>query len=126
MFHHFPEEPGVGADCLVRSTDFNYRYEQEPGDSRNPIHTVLISVTQCAYRRDGDAGYLKRNLPPLELEYSQAQIHEDILDLDPESLENLPQGLDNAKYRWVDLDGEGLSGILTEQGRGWFYKRNRP
>jgi hypothetical protein len=21
MFHHFPEEEGVGLDCLVRSTD---------------------------------------------------------------------------------------------------------
>ena len=27
-------------------------------------------------------------------------------------------------YQWVDLDGEGLSGILTEQADGWFYKRN--
>ena len=24
MFHHFPGEPGVGRDCLVRSTDFTY------------------------------------------------------------------------------------------------------
>ena len=24
----------------------------------------------------------------------------------------------------MDLDGEGLSGILTEQADGWFYKRN--
>ena len=28
------------------------------------------------------------------------------------------------RYQWVDLDGEGLSGILTEQADGWFYKRN--
>ena len=27
-------------------------------------------------------------------------------------------------YRWVDLDGEGLSGVLTEQGGAWFYKPN--
>src|SRR5262249_33745679 len=26
--------------------------------------------------------------------------------------------------QWVDLDGEGLSGVLTEQGNGWYYKRN--
>jgi Salmonella virulence plasmid 65kDa B protein len=25
MFHHFPDEPGVGQDCLVRSTDFVFR-----------------------------------------------------------------------------------------------------
>jgi len=27
-------------------------------------------------------------------------------------------------YRWVDLNGEGLSGILTEQADAWFYKPN--
>ena len=32
--------------------------------------------------------------------------------------------MDGSAYQWVDLDGEGLSGVLTEQGGGWFYKRN--
>src|SRR4030095_16578473 len=31
---------------------------------------------------------------------------------------------DGAAYRWVDLEGEGLEGILSEQADGWFYKRN--
>ncbi len=26
---------------------------------------------------------------------------------------------------WLDLDGEGLSGVLTEQAGGWYYKPNR-
>jgi len=47
-----------------------------------------------------------------------------VREVNPASLENLPQGLDGTRYQWVDLDGEGLSGILTEQGGGWFYKRN--
>src|SRR5205814_415594 len=29
-----------------------------------------------------------------------------------------------AAYRWIDLHGEGIPGILTEQGEAWFYKRN--
>ena len=45
-------------------------------------------------------------------------------DVDAESLENLPIGLDGTVYQWVDLDGEGIPGILTEQAGGWFYKRN--
>jgi hypothetical protein len=32
--------------------------------------------------------------------------------------------LDEPNYQFVDLFNEGLSGILTEQGEGWFYKRN--
>ena len=32
--------------------------------------------------------------------------------------------MDGAAYQWVDLDGEGLAGVLTEQGGAWFYKPN--
>jgi len=55
MFHHFPDEVEVGANCLVRPTNFNYRYEQDPDDQRNPIHTVVTSVTQCGYRKQAMA-----------------------------------------------------------------------
>jgi len=123
MFHHFEGEAGVGKDCLVRSTDFQYSYEQDGADVRNPIYSQLLSVTQTGYKRDG-GGYLKKSLPPLEFTYSEPSIDETLLEVDPESLKNLPQGLDGTRYQWVDLDGEGLSGILTEQGGSWFYKRN--
>jgi hypothetical protein len=123
MFHHFPNEPDVGADCLVRSTDFTYSYEEDPSSARNPIFSFLRSVTQSGYRRH-NGGYLKKSLPPLEFEYTQPVVDETIHEVNPESLENLPYGLDNTRYQWIDLDGEGLSGILTEQAEGWFYKRN--
>ena len=123
MFHHFPDEEGVGQDCLVRSTDFTYAYEEQPADPRNPIFSFLLSVTQSGYKRQA-GGYLKKSLPPLEFQYSQPTIDETLHAIDPESLENLPYGLDGGRYQWVDLDGEGLSGVLTEQADGWFYKRN--
>lgn len=123
MFHHFPDEPDVGENCLVRSTDFNYAYE-EIDAKPNPIHTVLNSVTQSGYKKTAGNGYQKKSLPPLEFEYSQPTISEKIIEVDAESLENLPYGLDGSVYQWVDLDGEGLSGILTEQATGWFYKAN--
>ena len=47
-----------------------------------------------------------------------------MLTLDPDSLAGLPQGIDGSQYRWVDLDGEGLSGILADVGGAWNYKRN--
>src|SRR6185503_16861753 len=43
----------------------------------------------------------------------------------PESLENLPAAVGTDDYRFVDLDGEGISGVLTEQDSTWFYKPNR-
>ena len=124
MFHHFPDELGV-PDYLVRSTDFTYSYEDNPKNVRNPIYSFLNSVSQSGYaRQDNNGSYLKRSLPPLQFEYTQPVVQKSVHDVDPQSLENLPYGLDGSKYQWVDLDGEGLSGILTEQGDAWFYKRN--
>ena len=123
MFRHFPDED-IGANCLVRSTDFTYQYEQEPTDARNPIFSFLKSVSQIGYKRQDDDTYLSKSLPPLEFEYTQPIVQERVESIDTESLENLPQGLDAATYQWLDLDGEGISGILTEQADGWFYKPN--
>ena len=39
-------------------------------------------------------------------------------------LDDLPDGFDPRGLQWVDLDGEGLTGMLTESGGAWFYKRN--
>ena len=124
MFHHFPGEPGVEANCLVRSTDFNYSYENDPKNAKNPIYSFLESASHTSYKRKQGGGYLSKSLPPLEFKYTQPIIDEIIQEVDPESLENLPYGLDGSNYQWVDLDGEGLSGILTEQANDWFYKRN--
>ena len=124
MFHHFPDELGI-PDYLVRSTDFTYSYEENQTDSRNPIYSFLNSASQSGYvRQDNNGSYLKRSLPPLDFDYTKPVVQDAVHDVDPQSLENLPYGLDGSKYQWVDLDGEGLSGILTEQADGWFYKRN--
>jgi len=129
MFHHFPDEQDIGQNCLVRSTDFNYSYEADSANAQNPVFSFLLSATQTGYKRDGADGYLSKSLPPLEFEYSSVPTPEELQQqpiraIDNESLENLPFGLDGSNYLWVDLDGEGLSGILTEQADGWFYKRN--
>jgi len=114
MFHHF-SELGV-TPCLVRSTDFNH--------AQGPVASFITSVIQSGYKRIAGT-YRKKSLPPVEFEYSQAVIQENVCEVDAASLENLPQGLDHSRYQWADLDGEGLSGILTEQGGAWFYKRNQ-
>jgi RHS repeat-associated protein len=115
MFHHFSEELGT-EDYLVGSTEFTY--------NETPIASFMTSVMQSGYLRRNDGAYLKRSLPPLEFDYSEAVIQKRIHEVDAESLENLPYGLDGARYQWTDLDGEGISGILTEQSGAWFYKPN--
>jgi RHS repeat-associated protein len=123
MFHHFSDQPNVGLNCLVRSTDLDHSVVP-PADPTQPFYSYLLSVTQTGYVRNDAGGYLSKSLPPLEFEYTTAEIDETVRDVDAENIKNLPFGLDSFNYRWVDLDGEGLSGILTEQGGSWFYKPN--
>ena len=154
MFHRFPElasektssNPNPSAlPYLVRSTEFDYSdldYSQ-PFEIETEIEhkwstrfaSFIRAVTQSGYAQDlskpmlrQDTAryltYIKKSLPPLEFDYSRAIIQEDIKEIDAKSLENLPYGLDGTNYQWVDLDGEGVSGILTEQADAWFYKAN--
>ena len=129
MFHHFPAEPQVGADCLVRSTDFTYSYEDDPANAQNPVFSFLRRVQQTGYQRSGATSYLAKSLPPIDFEYTavltaQELQQQPIHEIEDESLENLPYGLDGLRYQWLDLDGEGLSGILVDHGEAWLYKGN--
>jgi hypothetical protein len=113
MFHRFPE---LGpAPCLVKSTDFSYREE--------PIASFLLSIENTGYQRT-PGGYDREKLPPLSFTYASAVLHESVQSVDGASLENLPQGGDGHLYQWTDLDGEGIAGLLTNQGDSWYYKRN--
>jgi RHS repeat-associated protein len=147
MFHHIPDLPTgeKGYDGLVRSTEFDYAdldyrlpvaiEDELAHEGSTRFASFIRAVTQSGYVRDDTqvvvgrdgvqyATYLKKSLPPLEFEYSKAAIQDQVLELDAASLENLPAGLDGSTYQWVDLDGEGVSGILTEQAGAWFYKPN--
>jgi len=114
MFHRFPE---LGqSPCLVSSTDFEF--------DQTPIASFLTSVTQSGYVQRPNGTYLKKSMPPVEFTYSKAVIEQRVRELDAESVENLPSGIDGSDYQWVDLDGDGVAGILSEQATAWFYKRN--
>ncbi|WON73555.1 SpvB/TcaC N-terminal domain-containing protein [Nitrosospira sp. Is2] len=115
MFHHFKEELAV-SDYLVRATHFSYREDDNA--------SFITRVTQSGYKLI-NGQYLQKALPPVDFEYSAAVIDETVREVDASSVENLPEGLDGNTYQLIDLDGEGLSGILTEQAGAWFYKRNQ-
>src|SRR5450755_2942191 len=121
MFPHFPEELGE-ENYLVRSTSFEYR--------EKPIGSFLEQVRQSGHTLAGDGRYLTRSLPKLDFSYASSPLENPdcegfkIQDVDEESLRNLPSGIDGGGYRFLDLDGVGISGVLTEQDQSWFYKPN--
>ncbi|OAL53574.1 SpvB domain-containing protein, partial [Pyrenochaeta sp. DS3sAY3a] len=122
MFHSFPDVLGP-EDRLIQETAFTYDQGQ--------VLSVMTRVTKSGYslQPDRSGKYLKKSLPPLDLEYSKPPTSEQLSQLaiqtfEPEDLENVPFGVDGSTYTWVDLNCEGTSGIFTEQADCWLYKKN--
>ncbi len=147
MFHSFKElsaEP-----CLVRATEFEYGdfdytdfNPASPHARKAERHHVgstragsfIQSVKQTAFARDPGAAvvqkngvsyftYFRKSVPPVEFEYTRVTVSDAVHEIDLRSLEHLPVGVDGSAYQFVDLDGDGLSGILTQQAEAWHYKR---
>ncbi|MCK6694183.1 MAG: insecticidal toxin complex protein, partial [Thermoanaerobaculia bacterium] len=83
----------------------------------------MVAATQRSYIREANDQYRFRSLPPMEFGYQELQWNTKVESVAPEDVANAPAGL-SAGYQWVDLYNEGIAGILTEQGEGWFYKEN--
>ena len=119
LFHRFPEELDTPR-YLVRSTELEYE--------QKGIGSFLVRAIQSGYARECEGRYLKKSMPALELSYSASPLEDESFDRKAElkdaEAQNLPEGIDGSDYRWLDLDGVGISGVLTEQGTGWYYKRN--
>jgi RHS repeat-associated protein len=115
MFHRFEE---LGPEPrLVRSTDFVYQERAHL--------SALVRVAQVGYRRDDRTGICERaSLPPLDLAYTERTIDLTVRSPDSAVLDGIPGGVDGVAARWVDLDGEGISGVLVPNDRGWHYKAN--
>ena len=108
MFHHFPAEARWRlAWCAHRTS---------PTSRVRSARIHYCQLTQSGYTSHGrTATYLKnacrRSSSPTARPRSTRPF-----TLDPASLENLPAAW-TGPTSGTDLDGEGLSGILTEQGR---------
>ena len=122
LFHHFPEEAEFGSEYLVRSMNLIYD-ASNINQSGNTEVSYLRSITQSGYIRKPGGTYAKKSLPPMEFDYQRLNWSEEIKSVSPDNIINAPAGLTN-NYQWVDLYGEGISGILTEEAAAWYYKSN--
>ncbi len=115
MFHHL-EELG-GEPSLVGISELNHR-EDRAG-------TTMEAIRYTGYRRDLETGRVsQRSLPSLRFQYTSPSVERSFEAVPKQTKENFPCGLGDSRYRWVDLCGEGLPGILTETDHAWYYKPN--
>lgn len=122
LFHVF-EELALRPDksdkkTLIKTINFDYDIATEQD------FTFLKTITSFGYIKKPDGSYADKNLPPIELEYQKHDWSKDVKTIDSNDLIHAPVGLDEEQYQFTDLYNEGLSGILTEQANGWFYKHN--
>ncbi len=124
MFHLFDELINIPTipvnSCLVRSLDFTYFHD---GSTALEEADFITKVIQKGYLITTSGTYQSQQLPAMQLSYNARVWDKTVHRVSPGDLENAPQGL-SGSYQWIDLWGEGIPGILTEQGQGWFYKSN--
>ncbi len=115
MFHHFPNELGID-NCLVKATHIEF--------DENTIATQVLSVTHMGYGIDEKGNNVSKSYPPVNFSYTQQKIDDTIYAIHSADLPHVPQGIDGQQYQFNDLYGEGLNGILKQNGTAWYYKRN--
>jgi RHS repeat-associated protein len=115
LYHHFTNTNEY--DGLVRSMDFDYDTSTEQD------FTFLKSITSYGYIKKADGSYSSKKLPAMEFEYQHHEWNTEIKTIHPEELVHSPSGI-GGKHQFIDLFNEGLSGILTEEANGWYYKHN--
>jgi RHS repeat-associated protein len=129
FFHSFtelnlPGPPGPQVPCLVRSLDLAYKQFQFDGSPyRSEEADLLTSVKRTHYRRISPTQYKRQSLPALEFSYHGVAWSRTVQTALPEDVVNAPTG-GGAGYQWIDMDGFGLPGLLSEQATGWYYKSN--
>ncbi|KAI4145966.1 MAG: hypothetical protein L6R39_003627 [Caloplaca ligustica] len=128
MIHHFPDEPNVGHDCVVSSLDIVYHSIPSMANISPKETLLLASCISCMSHRDyvrHETGYRSRALPPTEFDYTSATRAHQVCDLDAHSLEYLVGGVDGTRSYFLDLDGEGIPGVVTRHNTSLYYSANR-
>jgi hypothetical protein len=118
MFHKLPDRLGAPAR-LVRATELGY--------DEKPTVSYLTSVRAVGYAWNSDGQVSTVAMPTLRLDYTLGALSTAVVKVDPESVRDAPVGVADGSYQLVDLDGEGIAGILTSTASpapALSYKRN--
>ncbi|KAF4437661.1 putative insecticidal toxin complex protein [Fusarium austroafricanum] len=121
MFHHFPEHTKRDEN-LVSSTSLLY--------SESPQRTVMTNVTMSGHsiRKDSpaDTAYWSEALPAWSFEYTGIPDITELESIQAKTFNLLALPNSESKVsEWLDLDSEGMPGLLTRSNDGTLcYQRN--
>jgi RHS repeat-associated protein len=106
MFHHFPE---LGEQpVLVHATELEH--------DETATVTRLVGVRSRGYIRTA-SGYTNQASPTVDFGYSETRLDDTVRLVEPPAV-------DPVARHWLDLDSEGLPGLLSFEREGWYYQRN--
>ena len=119
-FAHETNDDGlIGYDGLVEGIELGY--------AESGVLSKLTSITRVGYRRteeNADVGnYVVRRWPSLEFGYTEAG-ESAFRKIPRDAAPNLPEGVDSSTYQFVDIDGVGISGVLSRRNDAWSFCRN--
>ncbi|VVO43523.1 SpvB/TcaC N-terminal domain-containing protein [Pseudomonas fluorescens] len=110
MFHRFPDEATMGPEPLLIQR-LLFDYQQSP---------LGYHHLKAAHLQAYDAKGRMESRPPVEFSYNP-------FELNPEAsgyhaFDAMPGLNDGQRYHLVDLNGEGLPGILYSSDKAWYYR----
>ena len=126
MFHHFPDEPGRrrGLPRPLDRPDLPRRHRGRRA-ARAPDRVVpRVGHPDRATARPPASGYLSESLPPLEFDYSEPTIDDEVRERRRARAWRTCRRASTARPTSGSTStARALSGVLTEQADAWFYKR---
>lgn len=114
LFHRFTE---IGPGARLAGF-YELQHDLKPDGS------TLTWLRYVGVRQDAGV-QTSRAQPPLTFTYTTPRVAEGFRAAPATTLDTLPHGLDAPRFRWLDLYGEGLPGVLVEERDAWYYKRNQ-
>jgi RHS repeat-associated protein len=123
IFHNFEKE--LGASCLVKSVSLSYLQTQKYDNITTISNAMLISSILRGYKRDGLALtdiYEIQSMPAVELKYSTFQPPKNPKFNKLKTSNNtIPGYLNNFGFQSIDLNNEGISGLLYNNENSLLY-----
>jgi len=119
LIRHCFNDQFDGLPFLTRALSFEYEQASTlaPAGQPAPNMSFLTSVTEIGFRKQPDGSYVQKSLPPVEYDYSTFQpAGQQYQQLEVEGGGNISGSLEQGQYLLIDLQGEGLPGLLYSDG----------